>query len=172
MPNAPNHRPGRPGVPRWRLTRTLPTTAQLGLPAWRLLARAVVVRCPACGSGGAFTDWFHMAERCPTCTLRFERVQGHWIGSLGTNTVVVFASMLVTLLATSMLGYPDPPGLWVLWVELGIALLGPIVLFPSSRMSWTAIDLLMRPLRRGEVDPRFVVTDLGRDRPATPPGIG
>jgi hypothetical protein len=54
--------------------------------------------------------------------------------------------------------------------EVIIAVAGPLVFFPASRTLWTAIDLLMRPLRPGEVDPRFVLVDPLRDRkPRRPP---
>ena len=115
-----------------------------------------------------FRHWFRMAERCPTCTLRFERVEGHWIGFVGTNTVVIFGLMFVLMIATYLLSYPDPPGSWLLWTEVGIALVGPLVFFPPSRMLWTAIDLLMRPLRPGEIDPRYVSHDPYRDHPKGP----
>ncbi len=109
-----------------------------------------------------------MEERCPTCTLLFERVEGHWIGSLGLNTTVVFGLMLIVLLAGTLIGYPDPPIGALLVAEISIALLGPLVFFPSSRTLWTSIDLLMRPLRTGEIDPRYVVVDPYRDRPHRP----
>jgi hypothetical protein len=105
-----------------------------------------------------------MPERCPTCTLRFERVEGHWIGSLGLNTTVIFGAMLVSLLAITLIAYPRSATVLMLVTEVSIALLGPLLFFPSSRMMWTAIDLLMRPLRPGEIDPRFVVVDPDRDR--------
>jgi hypothetical protein len=113
-----------------------------------------------------------MDERCPTCTLLFERVEGHWIGSLGLNTTVVFGAMLIVLLAGSLIGYPDPPYGALLIAEISIALLGPMLFFPSSRMMWTAMDLLMRPLKPGEIDPRFVEVDPERDRIGYQPGGG
>lgn len=115
-----------------------------------------------------FRRWWWMSERCPTCTLRFERVHGHWIGSLGTNTTVVFAVMFLVLLVGSLLSFPEPPGAWLLWTEVGLAVAGPVLFFPPSRTLWTAIDLLMRPLAPGEVDPRFVVRDPHRDQPDGP----
>lgn len=130
-----------------------------------MLLRAFVHRCPACGGRHVFRRWFTIAERCPTCTLLFERVEGHWIGSLALNTVVVFGLMLIVLLAGSMIGYPHPPFRALLIAEIAIALIGPFLYFPSSRMMWTAIDLLMRPLKPGEIDPRYVVVDPERDRP-------
>ncbi len=109
-----------------------------------------------------------MSERCPTCTLLFERVEGHWIGSLGTNTVGVFGLMFVVMFGSYMLAYPEAPGAWLLVTLVAIALLGPVLLFPPSRMLWTAIDMLMRPLKPGEIDPRFVVNDPYRDKPVGP----
>jgi len=109
-----------------------------------------------------------MKERCPTCDLLFERVEGHWIGSLGTNTTVIFALMLIVLLTVSLIAYPDPVVAELLIVEVTIALVGPLLFFPSSRTLWTAIDMLMRPLKLGEIDPRYVEVDPGRDRPNLP----
>jgi uncharacterized protein (DUF983 family) len=131
-----------------------------------MLWRGLIRRCPACGGGHIFRRWFSMPDRCPTCTLRFERVEGHWIGSLGLNTTVIFGAMLVSLLAITLIAYPRSATVLMLVTEVSIALLGPLLFFPSSRMMWTAIDLLMRPLRPGEIDPRFVVIDPDRDRPA------
>lgn len=151
-----------------RPRREFPTPVQLGVRPSVVLARGLFARCPACGSGHVFHRWFSMAERCPRCALRFERVEGHWIGSLGVNTTVVFGAMLAALLAITLVAYPSVPVALMLTVELVLALAGPLVFFPPSRMLWTAIDLLMRPLRPGEIDPRFVVVDPYRDRPGQP----
>lgn len=138
---------------------------QLGVRPSTMLWRGLFIRCPACGGRHVFRNWFAMVERCPTCTLRFERIEGHWIGSLGLNTTVVFGVMLVVLLGGSIATYPEVPLAPLLGAELSIALLGPLVFFPPSRTLWTAADLLMRPLAPGEIDPRFVVVDPERDRP-------
>lgn len=106
-----------------------------------------------------------MAERCPTCSLHFERVEGHWIGAIGVNTVCTMGLMLIVLGGVTFVGYPDPPPTAPLIAGLlVIALLGPLVFFPGSRMLWSAIDLLMRPLKPGEVDPRLVAVDPLRDQ--------
>ena len=146
----------------------VPTATQLGVRPCRILARGLVARCPACGSGRLFERWFFMKERCPTCDLLFERVEGHWIGSLGTNTTVIFALMLIVLLTVSLIAYPDPVVAELLIVEVTIVLVGPLLFFPSSRTLWTAIDMLMRPLKLGEIDPRYVEVDPKRDRPNLP----
>ena len=40
-----------------------------------------------------------MVEDCPTCGLHFERVEGHWIGAIGINTIVSFGALLITIVA-------------------------------------------------------------------------
>jgi len=142
-------------VPR----KEVPTTVQLDVTPSTMMLRGLVHRCPACGGRHLFRHWFRMEKRCPTCSMLFERVEGHWIGSIGLNTTVVFGVMLVVLLAGSLAFYPNPPYGVLLIAEISLAILGPMLFFPSSRMIWTAMDLLMRPLRPGEVDPRFVVVD-------------
>lgn len=154
---APEQRPRRP-------RREIPSPQQLGVRPTVLLVRGLVHRCPACGGRHVFRRWFTMEDRCPSCTLLFERVDGHWIGSLGLSTTVVFGVMLLVLLVGSLAGYPHPPFRALLIAEITIAIVGPVLFFPSSRMIWTAIDLLMRPLRPGEIDPRFVAIDPERDR--------
>jgi len=107
-----------------------------------------------------------MIERCPNCSLLFERVDGHWIGAIGMNTVAVMGLMLSTLFVVTMVTYPDPVPSALVWVEVSIAAVGPLAFFPSSRTLWSALDLLMRPLKFGEVDPRVVLVDPLRDRPS------
>ena len=153
---------------RRQVRREIPTARQLSVRPTRILLRGCFARCPGCGGRHVFRKWFLTAERCPTCTLLFERVEGHWIGALGTNTVGVFGLMFVVLFGSVMVTFPEAPGHWLLFTLLGIALLGPLLLFPPSRMLWTAIDMLMRPLRPGEIDPRFVRHDPYRDRPKGP----
>ena len=140
---------------------------QLGVQPRRLMIRGLFGRCPVCGSRHLFRRWFTMVERCPNCDLLFERVDGHWIGAIGVNTVAVMGLMLIVLFATTMLTYPNPIPSTLLWVEVAIAGLGPLVFYPASKTLWSAMDLLMRPLKFGEVDPRFVVVDPLRDRPTS-----
>ncbi|MBK5187340.1 MAG: hypothetical protein JJD97_03795, partial [Gemmatimonadaceae bacterium] len=41
-----------------------------------MVGRALVLRCPNCGSRGLLRNWFRMNSRCPACGLRVER-EGH-----------------------------------------------------------------------------------------------
>jgi uncharacterized protein (DUF983 family) len=101
-----------------------------------------------------------MVERCPRCGLRFERIEGHWMGAIGINTIVSFGMLLVALVGGLVLTFPEFP-LWrLLAVNLAVAIVGPLAFHPVSRTLWTSIDIAMRPLEPTEVD----WTKLGADR--------
>lgn len=119
-----------------------------------VLRRGVLLRCPVCGGGGVFTRRLSMVANCPTCGFRFHRVEGHWIGSLGLNTIVSFGALLISVVVGFAVTTPDPPVGVLIGVSLAVALVVPVVFFPWSRTIWSAIDLLMRPLEPDdEVDP-------------------
>ncbi len=125
---------------------------ELTLPPGPTLWRGVTRRCGACGRGRLFRRWFSMVERCPGCGLMFERIDGHWTGSLGLNTIVTFSVLFWVIVAGTLLTAPDVPvgPLVAASVAVGVGL--PLALFPFTRTAWLAIDLLMRPPTTAEVD--------------------
>ncbi len=125
-----------------------PSTA--GAPStvlWRGLTR----RCPVCGGGGLFRRWFSMAPRCPRCGFRFEREQGHWVGSLGVNTIVSFGALLATIVGGVIATAPDIPVVPLTVASCAVAVAVPLLAFPFTRTIWSAIDLLMNPPAAGEL---------------------
>lgn len=145
------------------------TTTQLDVSGVKMMTRGLFGKCPICGSWKSFDKWFTMKERCPKCSFKFERIEGHWIGAIAVNTVATMGLMLVILAVATIVAYPDSPpvGTFVV-LFLILAILGPVVFFPSSRTLWSAVDLMMRPLKYGEVDPRYVVVDPPRDALTSP----
>jgi uncharacterized protein (DUF983 family) len=119
----------------------------------RMLGRGLVKHCPVCGQGQLFRRWFRMVERCPRCGLRFQRIEGHWTGDLGINTIVSFGALFVTLIVGIVLTYPDIPGVLLFVVAVGVALFVPLVFYPFSKTIWVALDLMMRPLEPDELPP-------------------
>ena len=91
-----------------------------------------------------------MVERCPRCDLRFERIEGHWTGALGVNTIVSFGLLAVTVVVGLILSAPEFEVLPLFVVAALEAILMPLFFFPFSKTIWTAIDLWMRPLVPGE----------------------
>jgi uncharacterized protein (DUF983 family) len=120
-----------------------------------LLRRGLRKHCPVCDAGHLFRGWFRMRERCPRCGLRFERIEGHWSGDLGINTIVSFGALFLTLIVGFAVTYPDIPGVLLFVIAVLVALLVPVFFFPFSKTTWLAIDLMMRPLEASEVEPEY-----------------
>ncbi|MEZ5407238.1 MAG: DUF983 domain-containing protein [Acidimicrobiales bacterium] len=122
-------------------------------PSWvRLLARGARLRCPACASGHLFRHWITMADTCPRCGLRFARIEGHWIGAIGINTIVSFSAFLLTTAVGLIATFPNFPVLPLILLNVAVAVIVPLVFYPFSRTLWTGLDIAMRPLEPHEVD--------------------
>lgn len=121
-------------------------TPRNGVLFWRGISRA----CAACGQRGLTHRWVSLTEECPRCGFVFERQSGHFVGAVGMNTIATFASILISILV----------GIWVLWPDVDVVRLGlppiliaafmPLLIHPTAKTLWVAIDLMMTPLRPGE----------------------
>ncbi len=118
----------------------------------RLLARGAVKRCPACGQAKLFRRWVTMVEDCPRCGLHFERIEGHWIGALGLNTIVSFGAILISLIVGLVATLPESPVLPLILANVAVAVIVPVAFYPFSKTLWTGMDIAMRPLEPFEVD--------------------
>ncbi len=57
-------------------------------------------RCPACGSTSAFASLYRLHATCPVCSVRFERDDGSYLGSLSVAygfTILVLAGVTAAL---------------------------------------------------------------------------
>jgi uncharacterized protein (DUF983 family) len=134
-----------------------PQDEELPSPSrWVLVWRALRRRCPCCGSRDLFDGWFKMRDRCPNCGLASDRVVGHWIGAVGMNTIVTFGALAIVLVVGTILSYPDIQVVPLLAATLATAVVVPAVFWPFSQTLWTAIDIMMRPVRVDELDPRYL----------------
>ena len=121
----------------------------------KLLLRGITKKCPACGQGKLFTRWFNLAEDCPRCGLHFERIEGHWMGAIGLNTIITFATLLVVLV-TALIVTKAATDWRVFGPAVASAAIVPILISPTCRTLWTAIDIAMRKLGPDEVDWQMV----------------
>jgi uncharacterized protein (DUF983 family) len=124
----------------------------------RLLVRGLTRRCPLCGSGGVFEGWFTIKDRCPRCDFPLEqRIEGHWLGALGMNTIVSFGILALTMAVGLIATYPDIATGPLVAISVAVAVVVPLVFYPFSKTLWSAIDLAMRPLEPDDdVDPRWI----------------
>ena len=112
----------------------------------RMLGRALLRRCPNCGSSRIFTGWFRMRHACPVCGLVLEREeQGYLVGSYMFNIIaaeLLFAAILVSVL---VLTWPTPPWHLLQYGGALLMILAPIVFYPFSKTLFLAFDLVFRP---------------------------
>jgi hypothetical protein len=111
-----------------------------------------------------------MVERCPGCGLRFRRLEGHWSGDIGINTVVTFALLWLVMLGGTLVTWGH-----VNYVAIGITaglvvFVFPVFFMPFAKTLWVAIDVIMRPvevdeLARVPVDRAEPKEASGRSRP-------
>jgi len=115
-----------------------------------MVLRGLVGSCPLCGGRGLFVRWFTLRERCPTCGLRFDRKpeEGFFLGAYTLNLGLVLALLCLDLflygLAVGEL-LPVPPWTLIAGAVL-IAVFVPLLGYPASKTTWSAIDLAMNPL--------------------------
>jgi uncharacterized protein (DUF983 family) len=65
------------------------------LSGWRLIARALSLRCPKCGLGPIFDSPFRMRISCPECGVVFWKSEGEWLGPGVVDYSIATASGLV-----------------------------------------------------------------------------
>jgi uncharacterized protein (DUF983 family) len=98
-------------------------------------------RCPQCGAGSIFRDYWTLRESCPRCSYRFDREEGYFLGAYAINLIVaefVTVAVLVYLLAGTDLSWV---ALEAIVIPMAVGL--PILFFPFSRMFWMALDLMI-----------------------------
>lgn len=114
--------------------------------ALRMLLRSAVLRCPACGGGPVIVNWLKMRDACGNCGLRIERGEpDYFIGSMTFNLVLAELLFITVFIAAVVCQWPN-----VNWdvLQVGAALgmvVAPAVLFPFSKLTWLAFDLIFRP---------------------------
>jgi len=79
---------------------------------WRLIARAMALRCPKCGLGPIFDSRFRMRVACPACGVVFWKSEGEWLGPGVVDYSIATASGLVA---------------WAVLVLLGVSATGQLI---------------------------------------------
>ena len=124
-----------------------------GQGAGRLLARALLLRCPNSGRASALRSWFTLRERCPACGFRLDRGEdGYFLGSLLFNLIAAEAVFGVGLLLVIVWTWPNPPWAAMRWGGIALMIVLPMLFLPFSRTLWMAVDLVFRPSVPGDFD--------------------
>ncbi|MFN8022930.1 MAG: DUF983 domain-containing protein [Acidimicrobiales bacterium] len=127
--------------------------APLRQPILRLFGRAVVGKCPWCGSRRTFlAGWFKRYDRCRTCGVSWHREEGFELGTITINTIVTFGSIAAAVVVGFVVWGTDVPLVGFMAAVGAIAVLMPIAIYPLTYTIWLAFDLTVKPPERDELD--------------------
>lgn len=117
---------------------------------WKLLSRALRLRCPLCGEGRLFRNYLRMEKNCSHCGIKFEREPGFFLGSIYINygvTALIVAVAYPILLFKKVVS--ETP---LLVGALAFTLFFPILLFPFARSLWLGFDQWQDPRTKTDAD--------------------
>lgn len=110
-----------------------------------LFARAIRLRCPACGGRPIFSSWFRMLPGCTVCGLQFEREAGYQVGSYMVNIFAVEFIYAALLSGAIIATWPTPPWRELLYGSVVFMSLLPLALYPFTKTVFLALDLTFSP---------------------------
>ena len=118
-----------------------------------MIVRALLLRCPHCGSRGILQSWFRLKDRCPRCHLHLHREETDYF--LGAYTIMLIAvEMLFAIgfVVVLMVTWPNPPWEAIEWGGVIVLTAGVLIAYPFARTLFLAIDLIFRPISSLELD--------------------
>ena len=113
-----------------------------------MLARALTLRCPKCGTKWLFVHWLKPRPACANCGQSLERAEegeGHYLGAIVLNFAVTESLLAVLVLVLILLTWPSPPWDLIVYGGIALAVIAPLGFFPFAKLLWLAIDLYIQP---------------------------
>ena len=118
-----------------------------------MIRRALLLRCPHCGSGGILASWFRLKDRCPRCKLHLHREEtDYFLGAYTIMLIAVEGLFAIGFVAVLVITWPNPPWEAIEWVGALVLTAGVIIAYPFARTLFLAIDLSFRPVSSMELD--------------------
>src|SRR5262245_31002359 len=109
----------------------------------RIISRALLLRCPRCGSRGFMTSWLKPAKKCPTCGFEPTRYdEGLVMGAYAFNLVLAEFVAMGAVIGFVIVNWPEPNWTVAMIVGLTLAVLLPLLFYPFSRTLFTGLLLV------------------------------
>lgn len=118
-----------------------------------MLLRGARKRCPRCGEKRIWNGWFEFRSVCPSCSLRFEKEEGGFLGAMVLNYVAAFGVWLAALGIALAFTVPEVPVPQLLAMSLAALVGTPLWFYPRSKTLWAAIEYLVHRSEPGYVPP-------------------
>jgi uncharacterized protein (DUF983 family) len=147
-PATPPLMPG-PGATTTESGLDIPSLSQL----FRLMGRAIRLRCPNCGVGAVIRPWATVNDKCSHCGFRFTRSSdSYFSGAMLANLAVAEGLFAVIFGIALVASWPDVPWDTLTWaMPLGIAI-APALLLPFAKVAWLTFDVAFRPVTPEEIE--------------------
>jgi uncharacterized protein (DUF983 family) len=123
--------------------------------------RALGLRCPRCGEGHLFRNWFSMNETCAHCGLRYERAPGYFLGSAYVN--YGFISISLTVMYMVLHYGADIGNEWLAGPLIAYCVIVPLILFRYARSWWLAMDCYFDPTSFAPSEDYMTASGIGDD---------
>ena len=85
-----------------------------------------------------------MVTDCPGCAYHFEREEGFFLGAFVVNVIVTQATIIAVIAIGFATTSPNPPVLRLAVIGVLLGALTPILSYPFTKTTWTAVDMIMR----------------------------
>ena len=118
------------------------------------VSRAVRLRCPRCGEGKLFRNWFTMHPTCHHCHLRYERAPGYFLGSTYVN--YGFIALTMTVMYMGLHFGAEISNQWLAGPLIAYCTVVPLILFRHARSWWLAMDCYFDPTSFAESEDYMV----------------
>lgn len=87
-----------------------------------------------------------MRPQCPTCGLELDRGESdYFYGAYLLNFVAAELVPVIVFVVSLIATWPDPPWNLLTAITVVLAVICPILLYPTTKALWLAIDLMLRP---------------------------
>lgn len=119
----------------------------------RMLGRALLLRCPRCGSASQFRRWVTRRDHCPGCGYTMEHRPDFFFGAYILNLIVTLLalfSLLISVVIFEATG-TEPPLVPLIAIGVVISTVLPVVAYPFSFTVWAVVDLATEPLELSEI---------------------
>ena len=143
--------------PAMPATGATTTESALAVPSFRqlfrLMGRALRLRCPNCGVGAVVRPWATVIDKCTHCGFRFTRsADSYFSGAMLANLAVAEGLFAVVFTVALIVSWPNVPWDTLTWaMPLGIAL-APALLLPFAKVAWLTFDVAFRPVTPEEIE--------------------
>jgi uncharacterized protein (DUF983 family) len=87
-----------------------------------------------------------MRPQCPSCGLQLDRGESdYFYGAYLLNFVAAELVPVIVFVVSLIATWPDPPWNLLTAITVVLAVVCPILLYPTTKALWLAFDLMFRP---------------------------